>query len=96
MNKIYFEVNDDVVIKYTPMSVMMGENTYKAEIVMTKEIFQKCYKKWVESKIGCCDNRDAIKVIERSLCDSCKNRECIFQSGIVRNHCNFYKTESEE
>lgn len=40
--------------------------------------------------------KDAIKVIERNLCDSCTNRECIFQSGIVRNHCDFYKTESEE
>lgn len=50
MNKIYFEVKDDVVIKCTPMSGMMGEDTYKAEVVMTKEIFQECYKKWIESK----------------------------------------------
>ena len=35
------------------------------------------------------------KVIERSLCDSCTNRGCIFQSGIVRKHCDFYKVESE-
>ena len=49
MSKIYFEVEDDVVIKYTLMS-MMGENTYKTEVVMTKEIFQECYKKWVEQQ----------------------------------------------
>lgn len=48
MSEIYFEVEDDVVIKYTPMSIMMGEHTYKSEVVMTKEIFQECYKKWVE------------------------------------------------
>ena len=48
MSETYFEVKDDVVIKYTPMSIMMGEDTYKAEVVMTKETFQECYKKWVE------------------------------------------------
>ena len=30
------------------------------------------------------------------LCDSCINNGCIFQSGIVRNHCDFYKAESED
>lgn len=47
MNKIYFEVENDVVLKHTPMPEI-GENIYKTEIVMTKEIFQDCYKKWVE------------------------------------------------
>ena len=48
MNKIYFEVEDGVVIKYTPMPEI-GEGIYKKdEVVMTKEIFQECYKKWVE------------------------------------------------
>lgn len=46
MGKIYFEVEDDVVIKYTPMSDI-EENIYKTEVVMTKEIFQECYRKWV-------------------------------------------------
>ena len=44
---MYFEVKDDVVIKYTPMPEI-GKNYYKTEVVMTKEIFQECYKKWVE------------------------------------------------
>lgn len=43
--KIHFEVKDDVVMKYTPMPEI-GENTYKTEVVMTKEIFQECYKRW--------------------------------------------------
>ena len=47
MSKIYFEVKDDAVIKYTPMPEI-GENTYKTEVVMTKDAFQECYKKWVE------------------------------------------------
>ena len=55
MNEIYFRVVDDIVIKYTPMPEI-GENTYKTEIVMTKEIFQECYKKWVEpQKKQCAD-----------------------------------------
>lgn len=33
--------------------------------------------------------------ISKNLCDSCKTSGCIFQSGIVRNHCDFYKAESE-
>lgn len=32
----------------------------------------------------------------KSLCDSCTNNGCILQSGIIRNHCDFYKTESGE
>lgn len=47
MNKINFEVVNDVVIKNTPMPEV-GENIYRTEIVMTKEIFQECYKKWIE------------------------------------------------
>lgn len=35
-------------------------------------------------------------VIERNLCDSCVTKGCIFQSGIVRSHCDFYKAEEEE
>lgn len=46
MSKIYFEVEDNVVIKYTPMPEI-GENTYKTEVVLTKEIFRECYKKWI-------------------------------------------------
>ena len=49
MIEIHFEVVDDVVFKYTPM-IGIGEDMYKAEVVMTKEIFQECYKKWIESR----------------------------------------------
>jgi hypothetical protein len=49
MSKVKFEVEDNAVIRYTPMP-KIGENTYKTEVVMTKEIFQECYKKWIESQ----------------------------------------------
>ena len=45
MSEINFAVVDDVVIKSTPIR----ENIYKTEVVMTKEIFQECYKKWIDS-----------------------------------------------
>lgn len=35
-------------------------------------------------------------VTNKNLCDSCKTKNCIFQLGIVRNHCDFYRAESEE
>jgi hypothetical protein len=37
-----------------------------------------------------------VVVANKNLCDSCTTKNCIFQSGIVRNHCNFYKAESED
>ena len=36
------------------------------------------------------------KSINKNLCDSCITEGCIFQSGTVRNHCDFYKAESED
>lgn len=47
MSEIHFEVKDDAVIKYTPMPEI-GEHCYKTEVVMIKETFQECYKKWIE------------------------------------------------
>lgn len=39
-----------------------------------------------------------IEQANKSLCDSCITKGCMFQSGIVRSHCDFYteQTESEE
>ena len=71
----------------------------------------ECHKKVVKEgwsktvkKIKFCPNCGA-KMIElqeskesdaENLCDSCKTKGCIFQSGIVRSHCDFYKGESED
>jgi len=46
MSKVSFEIEDDAVIKHTPMPEI-GEGIYKSEVVITKEIFQKCYKQWI-------------------------------------------------
>ena len=58
MNKLYFEVEDDVVNKYTPVPEM-EEDAYKSEIVMTKEIFQECYEKWIDPQKS--ENKETIK-----------------------------------
>jgi len=38
---------DDKLFAYTPLP-QYGDGIYKVQLVMTKEIFQECYKKWVE------------------------------------------------
>ncbi len=49
MSKIYFELEDNVVIKYTPIPEI-GENIYKTEVVMDKETFIKCFNKWIKAE----------------------------------------------
>lgn len=62
---------------------------------------ESAYKEMCENGIDNVDYdirrimRDGI-VISRNLCDSCINNGCIFQSRIVRSHCDFYRAESEE
>lgn len=48
MSKIYFKVEGSVVIKYTPIPGI--DNAYKNEVVMTKDIFRECYKKWINQE----------------------------------------------
>ena len=61
---------------------------------------ESAYKEMCENGIDNVDYdirqmmRDGIVI--RNLCDSCTNRCCIFQSGIVRNHCDFYKAERSD
>ena len=63
MSKIYFKVENNAVIKYTPVPGI--ENACQAEAVMTKEIFQECYKKWIETEMLSPDlqfgNQDTLK-----------------------------------
>lgn len=41
---------DDKLFVYIPLPQYGGGESgiYKAQLVMTKEIFQECYKKWIE------------------------------------------------
>lgn len=61
---------------------------------------ESAYKEMCENGINNVDYdiRQMMKngiIINKNLCDSCITKGCIFQSGIVRNHCDFYKAESE-
>ena len=38
---------DDKLYTYTPLP-LYGEGIYKVDLVMTKEIFQECYKRWIK------------------------------------------------
>ena len=49
MSKIFFKVENDVVVRHTPVPEI-GINIYKTDVVMTKDTFQECYKKWIEDK----------------------------------------------
>ncbi len=57
MDKVYFEIKDNVVIKYMPVP-QIREGIYKSEIVMDKETFIKCFEKWikVESEVSNADS----------------------------------------
>lgn len=41
--------DDDKLYCYTPLP-QYGKDIYKVELVMTKDIFQECYKKWIENE----------------------------------------------
>ena len=38
---------DDKLYNYTSLP-QYGEGIYKTQLVMTKEMFQECYKRWIE------------------------------------------------
>ena len=48
---------DDKLFVYIPLPQYGGTNKiYKEQLVMTKEIFQECYKKWIEEQEGVIKN----------------------------------------
>lgn len=47
MNKPKLIFQDDEVYVYTPLP-QYGEGIYDVRLVMTKDIFQECYKRWIE------------------------------------------------
>ena len=51
MDKEELRFVDGELFNYTPLP-QFGDGIYKVQLVMTKEIFQECYKKWVEPQEG--------------------------------------------
>lgn len=70
-----------------------GFQDYKKEV---EKIFVAIRDKYIEALKALPQaepkqlTKDGI-AISRNLCDSCINNRCIFQYGIVRNRCDFYK-----
>ena len=59
--KLEFE-NDELYLR-TPLR-QYGEGIYDTRLVMTKEIFQECYKRWIDPRQEPCENaisRQAVK-----------------------------------
>lgn len=52
------EFVDDKLFVYTPLP-QYGEGIYKVQLVMTKEIFQERYKKWIEQQESEVQNADS-------------------------------------
>lgn len=51
MNEVYFTFEGDVLVKNTPCP-QLGENVYKTEIVIDKETFLECMKRWMTESEG--------------------------------------------
>ncbi len=47
MNEAELRFDDDKLFLYTPLP-QYGDGIYAIQLVMTKEIFQECYKKWIK------------------------------------------------
>lgn len=47
MNEEELRFEDDNLFVYTPIP-QYGDGICKVQLVMTKEIFQECYKRWIE------------------------------------------------
>ena len=43
-----FHFEDDKLVRDTPMPGVPG--TYKSDVIMTKDVFIKCYQEWIEDK----------------------------------------------
>ena len=51
--KEYFEINDDKLVKHTPIAVDgIYDGICKYETIITKDAFLECYKKWVLQEGG--------------------------------------------
>ena len=49
MSKEELRFDDDKLCAYTPLP-QYGDGIYQVQLVMTKDIFQECYKRWIEQQ----------------------------------------------
>jgi len=98
--KIEF-VNDKLFV-YTPLP-QYGAEIYEAQLVMTKEIFQECYKKWIESQeisdhnLKMWHDMEVEATLDDKICENCKYEEVEFDSSPCpmcdANHSEFERSE---
>lgn len=49
MSRIYFDIQDDVLVKHTPFN--SESDLYKEEVIINKEMFIECYNKWIKPQL---------------------------------------------
>ena len=49
MNNDYLQFENDELYHIVPLP-QYGKDVVRKELVMTKEVFVKCYKEWIEGK----------------------------------------------
>lgn len=52
MEKEELDFIDDKLFVYIPLPEYGDGKIYKQQLIMTKEIFQECYKRWIEPQDG--------------------------------------------
>lgn len=92
MSKIYFEVEGDIVIKYTPIPGM--DNAYKTEVVMTKDAFRKCYEKWIKQEPR--ESLDKIRAELHATAELHDDGDYYLRDEWIDEIFDKYKSESEE
>ena len=50
MEKEELDFVDDELFVYIPLPKYGDGRMYKKQLVMTKEVFRECYKRWIESQ----------------------------------------------
>jgi hypothetical protein len=46
MSEEELRFDEDKLFAYTPLP-QYGDGIYKVQLVMTKQVFQECYKRWI-------------------------------------------------
>lgn len=84
MSKPELKLKDDEVYIYTPLP-QYGEGICEVKLVMTKDIFKECYKRWIKSEEskakseakhtdkGCESCKFVTKSIDEEPCKNCKH-----------------------
>lgn len=91
-----YKKGDIVIDSYSQLAVIKeddcGEDYIMVSHYTDNTTGMKVLISGIKKKVGHIEIEESN---EPSLCDSCKNKVCLLQTGVIRRHCDFYKAESE-